>query len=156
MHVADTLGGIQQVEQQGGGDVVGQVPHHAQAVRGRCQGAEIELKGVCHVDAQVPAVRTARAERGGQLGVDLDHLQAAQPIEQRAGDGPLTRTDLHHGLARLRGDGVHDAADDSGVVEEVLTEALAGAVVHAVPPPLMRSSASTRARLRSPSWITAG
>jgi hypothetical protein len=72
--------------------------------------------------------------RCGQVAVQLDDGQPAQPLHQRLRQRGQAGADLHHGLARLRGDLAHDRVDDAAVRQEVLPEAFAGNVFHTLQP----------------------
>ena len=63
---------IGQFEQDGRGDVVGQVADDAEACAGLgCRGFEIELEDVLH-DNSNTVWREAGAERGGQIAIEFD------------------------------------------------------------------------------------
>ena len=72
-----------------------------------------------------------RAQAHRQIAVEFDHGEAAQALHQRLRERGQTGADLHHGVAGLRRDGVDDGVDDGAIGQEVLTEALAGDVLHA-------------------------
>ena len=66
--------------------------------------------------------RTVCAKPGREVAVDLYHVQLAPPGEQREGQGAASRADLHHELAGLRRNGVHDTPNHRLIMEEVLPE----------------------------------
>src|SRR5690606_24854360 len=63
--------------------------------------------------------------------VEFNHGEATQALDERLGECGQTGTDLHHGVARLRCNGINDRIDHGDVGQEMLTEALAGNVLHA-------------------------
>jgi hypothetical protein len=71
--------------------------------------------------------------------------------QQRQRQGAFAGSNLDQALARQRPHRLDDARDDSGVMQEMLAEALAGAVIHprVVPRPAI-SSASSSAATRLP------
>jgi hypothetical protein len=116
----------QQMEQDGRGDVVGQVAHHPQRRAGGVgQRREVDLQhvGLDHGDAR------ALAPAGGQVAVEFDDGERATALQQRLGHGAQAGSDLHQRLAGPRCDGPHDLVDHHRVDQEVLAEALAGRVL---------------------------
>ncbi|MNE30905.1 hypothetical protein D3C80_1244460 [compost metagenome] len=120
---------LQQMEDQWRGNVVGQVADHAQFVAVRCEAVEVELQRIAGVEGEVRVAAEAHLQQGQQVLVQLDHVQLGAAAEQTLGKGALTGADFHHVLARAGMDGAQDAVDDAGIVQEVLAEALAGAVL---------------------------
>ena len=77
-----------------------------------------------------------RAQTGGQIAVQLDHGEAAKPLDQRLRQRRQARADLDHGITGARIDLAHDGVDDGTVAEKVLPETFAGPVLfHEVGPP---------------------
>jgi hypothetical protein len=120
--VADPGGHRQQVEQDGCGDVVGQVAHDAQRRPGHVgQRADVHLQHVGLDHRHAGTLAPAR----GQVAVQLDHRQRPAAFQQRLGHRTEAGADLDDRLARLRADRPHDAVDHHRVGQEVLAEALA-------------------------------
>ncbi|MNP06943.1 hypothetical protein D3C76_989480 [compost metagenome] len=120
---------LQQVEDQRRGDVVGQVAHHPQLLAGGGEGGEVEFQRVALVQGEVRLEAEAPLELRDQVEVELDHVEPGAAVHQSFGQRALARADLHQMLAFARGDGTQDAVDDAGVMQEVLAEALARAVL---------------------------
>ncbi len=119
---------VQQAEQQGCGDVVGQVADHAQppsACRGQC--APVELERIARVQHEAVLAGKARTQAGSEITVDLDDVERAGRGQQRPRDGALARADFHQRLASARRDARDDALDHAGIVQEVLAKAPARA-----------------------------
>lgn len=70
------------------------------------------------------------AQHRNQVPVQFDGIQRAGFFQQLLGEGTQTGADLHQMLPGPGVDRPEDAANDAGVVEEVLAKALAGAVHH--------------------------
>ena len=68
----------------------------------------------------------------GQVAVQFDDGKAPQALYQGLRQGGQAGPDLNHGLARQRRNGLHDAVNDALVGQEMLPEALAGNVFHAI------------------------
>src|SRR5690606_10231619 len=83
-----------------------------------------------HVGVEDAERREARAEVRHRLGVHLDGREPGVARQQRPRQRPLPRPDLDDRRTRGRPGRVHDLADDVGVGEEVLAEALLGADGH--------------------------
>gem|GEM_PF-5978259 len=120
---------FEQVEDQRGRDVVGQVADDAQAGRLLAEPAEVELQGVALVQVEVLAPGELGLKDGDQVQVELDDIQLGAAVEQPFGEGTLPGTDLHQSLTRLGVDRPQNAVDHAGVVQEVLAEAFARAVL---------------------------
>jgi hypothetical protein len=67
----------------------------------------------------------AAAQLGGQISVDLDHLQAPGGGQQQLRECPVAGTDFDCGVAALEVDRCDNAGDDGRIVQEVLAKALA-------------------------------
>src|SRR5690606_18465171 len=93
------------------------------------QGGEIELQRVALVEAEVRPVGKAAVEDGNQVQVQFHHVQVGAAVQQSLGQCALAGTDLNQTFAGAGADGAQDAIDHAHVVQEVLTEAFAGAVL---------------------------
>ena len=124
MHVADDRGVLERVEEDGRGDVVGQVAGQADRVAGGELG-EVHFEHVAVHDGEAFA---QRAQVFQQVAVELDDGEFAVQLQQRDGDGAGAGADLDEAVAGLGIDGAHDFADDAGLVQEVLAELLLVAV----------------------------
>jgi hypothetical protein len=124
-HVLDAGSLVEQVKQQGRGDVVGQIANQTQFPACRCKRAEVESQGIGFVHDQFPCWKIA-TQVCGQIAVQFDHMQRRAALEQRPGERPRTGADLDQGFARLRIERIEDALHDAAVVQEVLAEALLG------------------------------
>lgn len=129
MHVADQPGVLQQVEDQRSGDVVGQVADHPQAAWRRAQGVEVELQGIALVQVEVALAGELLVEDRDQVLVQLHHVQLRAAAQQAFGQGALARADFQHAVFGFGVDSTQDTVDNAGVVQEVLTEALARPVL---------------------------
>ena len=131
MHVLHPIGELAQVEDERGGDVVGQVAEDAQ---GRFafshQGAEVEAHGVGLDHRQLVLEGRVLAQASRQIPVKLDHRHLVHLGGDRFGQCRQTRADFHQVLTRLRVDGGDYLIDHITVVQEVLTETLTGRVAH--------------------------
>ncbi len=119
----------EQVEDQWGGDVVGQVAHHLEAARWHAQLVEVELQGVALVQAEIAATGKLVLQDRHQVLVQFHHVQLCPAAQQAFGQGALAGADFQQMFAGLGVDGTQDAVDDAGVVQEVLAEALARPVL---------------------------
>ena len=115
-----------QMEQQRAGNVVGQVADNLQRPR-TLERTKVEFERIAFVDGQ-PFRREALPKSRNQVAVDLDHLQMVDAFQQRAGDGTQPRSDFDQGVARTRGNRVHNLLDDAGRDKEVLPKPLPGSV----------------------------
>ncbi len=149
MHVADGGGESGQMEQDGGRDVVGQVAHHAQVFT---QATEIETQHVALVHGEPHRIEL-RAQAGGEIAVDLHHVQMPQVLQQGPRQRAQARADLHHAIPGLRGDGRDDAGEHTGVVQEMLTELLLVTIVRAHPGIVLDSSAEHARRHGFTQWM---
>jgi len=89
VHVTDQLGVFEQVEDQRGRYVVGQVADDAQAGRLLAEPAEVELQGVALVQVEVLAPGELGLQDGDQVQVELDDIQLGAAVEQPFGEGTL-------------------------------------------------------------------
>src|SRR5690606_24237019 len=87
------------------------------------------LQRIALVQVKVGVGAELVLQDGDQVQVQLDHIQACAAVQQTFGERALTRADFHQALAVARVDGAQDAVDDAGVVQEILAEALARAVL---------------------------
>ena len=119
---------LQQMEQDGAGDVVGQVAHHAQLghthTGGQCAEIDLEHVGLDHIEI------VAQAQARGQVAVQLNHGELAQTLDQRLGQGHQAGANLDHGLARLGVNGFNNVVDDGAIGQKILAKALAGNMFH--------------------------
>ena len=118
---------VEQVEQDGAGNVVRQIAHDAQfgCAQGVRQGGEIDFEDIAfhHIQA------LAATQAGGQVAVQLNHGQLPQALKQGLGQGHQAGANFHHGLARLRCNGAHDVVNDGPIDQKILAKALAGDVL---------------------------
>ncbi len=91
------------------------------------QRAVVHFKCVGRVHAQRGLTLVLVAQRGCQVAIDLDHIQAPGGGKKRCRQGALTGTNLHQRLAWTRADTSDDACDDFRIVQEVLSEPFASA-----------------------------
>ena len=121
------VGLLQQVKQQRGGDVVGQVADQAQPAAARArERVEIELERIRLVQLaarEVSELRRRRAARSRSISI-ASRVTPARG-QQVAREGAVAGADLHQVLAGLRRERARDALDHARVVQEVLAEALA-------------------------------
>ena len=129
MHVTDQLGVLEQVEDQRGRDVVGQVADDAQARRLLAETAEVELQGIALIQVEVLTPGELGLQDGNQVEVELDDIQLGAAVEQPFGERPLPGADLHQSFTGLGVDRPQNAVDHPRVVQEVLAEAFARAVL---------------------------
>ena len=114
---------VEQVKDQRGGDVVGQVAHQPEWLG--CQGAEIKAQGIALDQMQPGLVGKPLAKAGGQVTVDLDGREPITMRQQSLGQRGLTGSDFDDVFPRARVDGLDDVVDHMAVGEEVLAEAFA-------------------------------
>ena len=114
---------VEQVKQNGRGDVVGQVAHHPQlgGVEALGQFGEIDLQHIRLGHAQLGVA----AQLTGQVAVDFDHLQMSQALDQGLGQSGPAGANLDHGLPCLRCNGTDDVFNDRAIGQKVLAKALA-------------------------------
>ena len=127
MQVDERVGLLQQVKQQRGGDVVGQVADEAQPAAARArERVEIKLERIRLVQLAAREVGELRLQARRQVAVDLDGIHADPARGQEvAREGAVAGADLHQVIAGLRCERAHDALDHARVVQEVLAEAFA-------------------------------
>jgi hypothetical protein len=125
--VAHAIGEIGHPEEDRRRDVVGQVTDDAQR-RGKDREIEFERVGLVHREL---VARIFARKCSGQVAVDLDGVQFPERENQLPREDAGPGTDLHHGVAGLRADRLHDAPHVMTVGEEVLAEAFPGAGQHA-------------------------
>ena len=116
------MAAVDEVKQQRGRDVVGQVADDPQGIAER---TEVEFEGIRFVNRNVVDIAEAVPQRRCQVAVEFDAVQFSGLPRERFRDGSLARADLDDRVARLRVDRPQDILDDAGVVQEVLTKALA-------------------------------
>ncbi|MNG06556.1 hypothetical protein D3C84_898040 [compost metagenome] len=66
---------------------------------------------------------------GNEVQVQLDHIELGAAGQQALGEGALAWADFQQVLARAGVDAAQDAVDHACIVQEVLAEALARAVL---------------------------
>ena len=120
---------VEQVKDQRGRDVVGQVADDAQAVRLCAEATEVELQRVALVQIEVLAPGEFALQDGDQVEVELDDIQMRAAVEQSLGQCALAWADLHQSFTLLGMNRPQDAVNDASVVQEVLAKALACAVL---------------------------
>ena len=113
------------MEQDGGGNIVGQVAHHADWSG---QAGEIKIERVAFVHSQ-PVCRMGDTQALHQIAVDFNHMQMIEALEQWHGQGRQTRADLDHCLAAQRRNGRNDLRNYRAVVKKMLAESLARTVI---------------------------
>ena len=64
-----------------------------------------------------------------QVAVEFNHVKLGAAVQQAFGQGTLAWANLQHVLAFAGMDGAQDAVNDARVVQEVLAETLARAVL---------------------------
>jgi len=82
------------------------------------------VKGVGTDDVQ--SIRKRRDQTGYKIAVDLDRVQMIDAIEQQARERAFARAYFDERIGGCRRDGIHDALENPGVVQEVLTESFSG------------------------------
>mmetsp|Transcript_49602 Transcript_49602/g.116474 ORF Transcript_49602/g.116474 Transcript_49602/m.116474 type:complete len:241 (+) Transcript_49602:2960-3682(+) len=113
---------LQQMEEDGGRDVVGQIADDAQPrTLGGRQRPEVDLQHIAFDDLDI----VAGAEPGGQVTVQFDDGQRPVSGQQRQRHRAEPGADLDQGLTRLRVDQVDDGVDQRRVGQEMLAKALA-------------------------------
>src|SRR5690606_31824854 len=129
MHVADQVGMIEQVENQRGGDVVGQVAHDAQAVCVFTEPGEVELERIPLIHVEVRQAAELALQDRYQVEVELNDIQPCAAVQQALGQGTLARADFHQVFASTRINAPQDAVDHPRIVQKILAKALARAVL---------------------------
>ena len=123
-HALDGQPALEQAEEHGGRDGIGQVRRHEEVLvpeRLLRQRRKVDLERVALDDADVPASLERRLQHGDEPLVDLDGQDLLCAAGQGNGQAPGARADLQHARAvRLRA--VRDARKDLVVRKEVLPE----------------------------------
>ena len=114
---------VEQVKQDGRGDVVGQVAHHAQLGRVEALGqfGEVDLQHIRFGHAQLGVA----TQFSRQIAVDFNHLKVPEPLHQRLGQRGPAGANFHHGLPGLGGNGADDVVNDRAIGQKVLAKTLA-------------------------------
>jgi len=86
------------------------------------------IERVAQVQAQRATIATTLLQHRDHVPVDLDHVDCAGRGKQRDSHRAASRADLDQPVAAGGRDGAHDAPDRPGIVQEVLAQALLGAV----------------------------
>lgn len=94
MHVVDAIRLVEKAEQQGGGEVVGQIADQAQTPA-RVQRAELEIQGIGIVDSQLTELRAPAGQGFDQVSVQLYGVQPARGLQQAGSDGAAAGADFH-------------------------------------------------------------
>lgn len=76
-----------------------------------------------------PAGVVPGAQARGEIAVELDHMQVWNAFKQRAGERTKPRTDFDHRLTGLWMKGVENAPDHAAVMQKILAEAFARAML---------------------------
>ncbi|MCY1183260.1 hypothetical protein D9M68_797810 [compost metagenome] len=91
--------------------------------------AEVELQRIALVEAEVRQKAELVLQDGDQVQVQFDDVELGAAGQQAFGERALARPDLQQVLARAGVNAAQDAVDDAGVMQEVLAETLARAVL---------------------------
>ena len=128
MLVLHHIDGIEQMEQNRRGDVVGQIANNSQldSRQTLCQKRKINIQHIGLDDRQI----RPSAQAAGQVTVELDYRQPPQPLDQRLRQRGQAGADFDHGLARTGIDGIDNGIDDAVVTQKMLTKPLASNVLH--------------------------
>jgi len=123
---------LEQVAQNGAGDVVRQVGDHTVRLIGADVQAQVDFQDVGVHQGDVGVVAEAVVQQRDQAVVQLDGDHPAgdigQPVGQRAG----ARADLQHGFFRAEFRRADDLVQGVGIVQKVLAQAFLGADAVAV------------------------
>ena len=87
------------------------------------QRRKVEVERIGLVYAQLAVLRELGPGEGGQVAVDFYDIEVAGAFQHFDSERAASRSDLDQMLVRLRIQGVDDALNDIGIVEEVLAEA---------------------------------
>src|SRR5690606_30141629 len=93
------------------------------------QAREVELQRVALVEVKARIAGELGIEDGDQVEVELDHVQACAAVEQAFGQCALAGADLQQTFTLPGVDGAENAMDDAGIVQKILAEAFARAVL---------------------------
>ena len=111
-----------ELEQDGRGDVVGQVAGDTEALaRGRGGSGEVEVEHILLDDGYAAGIEV-RAQAGGEIAVELDGENAAGARSKSVGDSAAAGSDFDDRAAGEIAEGRDDPVDGDVVNEEVLTE----------------------------------
>jgi hypothetical protein len=123
VHVGDRGGVLEAMKKDRRGNVVGQVADEADRFAMRERG-KIHLEHVGVDDKELADAARLVAQRFDQVAVEFDRGQFPGAAQQGQGERAFAGSDLDDALSRLRRDRIDDAAQDAGVVQEMLAEAL--------------------------------
>ena len=84
------------------------------------------------MDMQISQWCTHVGQWPHQVAVQFHGIHAAGGAQQFSGNGALARADLYQILEWLRGNAVHYALDDAGIMQEVLAESFASTVIQGI------------------------
>ncbi len=124
--VDHAIGELHEPEQQRRRDVVRQVADDAQRSRGERRPVELQCVGF---DQGQLVRRELLAQPGGEIAIDLDGGDVARAPDEFARQRGLPGADLDDRLVLARLDRIDDPLDHAPVMQEVLAEALARAVL---------------------------
>jgi hypothetical protein len=82
------------------------------------------LQRVGFVQHETTLLRKPLAQERGQITVDLNRIERSVRLEEELRHRAAAGADFHQVAARHGRDGLHNAADHRGVVQEMLSEAL--------------------------------
>lgn len=111
VHVLDDARGFEQAEDQGRGDVVGEVAYDTQAFASRREPGVVKAKGVGAVQCEARVDTEGSEERRGEIAVELDGVELASRVQEHACEGPEARADLYDPVRCLGVDGAFEAVD---------------------------------------------
>lgn len=114
------------MEYKRSGNVIGQVADYTQSGAAR-YGADVRFESITLMYAQTSIHALCQLlERWHQIAVELDDIQVGSGIEQWQGYRAAAGPDLQQAFAGARTDGVDDAGDNAGRVQEMLPQPLLG------------------------------
>ena len=109
------------MEQQGSGDVVGQVAHHLQ--RRRAESGKVHSQYILPHQVQTADTLAPFNQFRGKVPVDLNHVQFTSRAQQGDGQRAPAGADLDDSLAGTRVNGPDYPVDNGRVPEKMLAEA---------------------------------
>ena len=114
---------LQQVKDEGRGDVVGQVAHDPQGPAVVGEAAIVKCEGVCAVQSKTRVNAEGGQQRCREIAIQLDGVQTTAARQQRGREGAEPRPDFHEMILLTGGDGLIQARDHARIAQEVLSEA---------------------------------
>ena len=115
-------GTLEQLEDDGGGDVVGDVADDQQLSPIVADGADIKSQKVLVPDVDMGAVTPFGGEFGSEAVVQLYENQTAGPVHEVPGEGAAAWSDLQDGIGWGWVEGIDDLALEVGIDQEVLSK----------------------------------